>query len=476
MVWDRSMLKCLDGLIVTQATLSSKMIAPSKRFAPAKHFSVGAAANPFPSVRLHSLGVRYTSSMEFVASLWKTMCELSPWLLLGMFLAGLMHVLLPAGFANRNLRGFWGVIKSVAIGVPLPLCSCGVIPAGIGLKKDGASDGSAVAFLISTPQTGVDSVLVSASFFGLPFAIFKVVAAMGMGIVGGWMTDRSGSNDAATKLSENALPVVNAHAAHEQQTVDRSWRELVSHSVEMLRSIWVWLVMGVLVSAIIDQFQLSPTLEQINAAGLLPAMLLVLLFSIPLYVCATASVPIAAALVSAGLPPAVALVFLMAGPATNVATIGAIRSNLGSRALWIYLVVIVFGSFGSAWIFDGLLQNAGSVTAAHLHQHDHQAWWSVLAAIVVTGLIAWFAAEKMGRWIRQRKDISAGPADTITIGISGMTCGNCVAKLERHLNAVPGVDSVIVDLKNECATIGGAVNMELIQLVVVEAGFALKFR
>jgi len=94
------------------------------------------------------------------------MCELSPWLLLGMFLAGLMHVLLPAGFASRNLHGFWGVIKSVAIGVPLPLCSCGVIPAGIGLKKDGASDGSAVAFLISTPQTGVDSVLVSASFFG----------------------------------------------------------------------------------------------------------------------------------------------------------------------------------------------------------------------------------------------------------------------------------------------------------------------
>ena len=135
------------------------------------------------------------------------MCELSPWLLLGMFLAGLMHVLLPAGFASRNLHGFWGVIKSVAIGVPLPLCSCGVIPAGIGLKKDGASDGSAVAFLISTPQTGVDSVLVSASFFGLPFAIFKVVAAAVMGVLGGWMTDRSSSEDTDTTESETGLPI-----------------------------------------------------------------------------------------------------------------------------------------------------------------------------------------------------------------------------------------------------------------------------
>ena len=168
------------------------------------------------------------------------MCELSPWLLLGMFLAGLMHVLLPAGFASRNLHGFWGVIKSVAIGVPLPLCSCGVIPAGIGLKKDGASDGSAVAFLISTPQTGVDSVLVSASFFGLPFAIFKVVAAAVMGVLGGWMTDRSSSEDTDTTESETGLPIVAKNTSHDCQPHSRSWREMISHSVEMLRSIWVW--------------------------------------------------------------------------------------------------------------------------------------------------------------------------------------------------------------------------------------------
>ncbi len=402
------------------------------------------------------------------------MCELSPWLLLGMFLAGLLHVLLPAGFANRNLRGFWGVVKSVAIGVPLPLCSCGVIPAGIGLKKDGASDGSAVAFLISTPQTGIDSVLVSTSFFGLPFAIFKVVAALAMGIAGGWMTDRSDSNGARTTALKASLPIVTAPSEHHHHTADRTWRGLLLHAVDMLRSIWVWLAVGVVVSAIIDQFQLSPAIEQINSAGLLPAMLLVLLLSIPLYVCATASVPIAAALVSAGLPPAVALVFLMAGPATNVATIGAIRSNLGGRALWIYLLVIVVGSFGSAWIFDGLLHSAGSVVSTHLHQHNHQVWWAVLSAVFVTGMILWFAAEKMIRWIRRGHPRRSDAADPVTIGVSGMTCGNCVAKLERHLSAVAGVDLVVVDLKNECATISGAAKLEVIQSAIVAAGFALK--
>ena len=430
-------------------------------------------------VRLHSGGGRYTSTMEFVASIWKTMCELSPWLLLGMFLAGLMHVLLPVGFAGRNLRGFWGVIKSVAIGVPLPLCSCGVIPAGIGLKKDGASTGSAVAFLISTPQTGVDSVLVSASFFGLPFAIFKVCAAAVMGVWGGWLTDRSGGD---TADRENALPIVTVPivavatepTSHAHLTSSRSWRDLISHAVEMLRSIWVWLVLGVLISAIIDQFQLSPLFNQINGAGLFPAMLLVLLFSIPLYVCATASVPIAASLVSAGLPPAVALVFLMAGPATNVATLGAIRSNLGNRALWVYLLVIVVGSMGSAWIFDGLVQIPGGSASAHLHQHDHRAWWSVLSAIIVSGLIAWFVVEKVRRRFRQRQALSSDEAASVTIGVSGMTCGNCVAKLERHLNKLTGVDLVMVDLKHEQATVSGALDLEAIRLAIVEAGFTPK--
>ena len=123
-----------------------------------------------------------------IQAMWEVLLSLAPWMLLGMAIAGILHVALPRGFVRRHLGGRGGVAKAVALGVPLPLCSCGVIPAGLGLKRDGASDGAAVGFLISTPQTGVDSILVSASFLGWPFALFKVLAATITGlflIVGG---------------------------------------------------------------------------------------------------------------------------------------------------------------------------------------------------------------------------------------------------------------------------------------------------
>ena len=149
--------------------------------------------------------------MSFITAVWLTLCELAPWLLIGMGLSGLLHVALPAKFVRQRLRGFSGVLKAVAIGVPLPLCSCGVIPAGIGLKKDGASSGAAVGFLISTPQTGVDSILVSASFFGWPFAVFKLVTAAVMGIVGGVWIDRKSMESSVVPLENNAAKN-NAHS------------------------------------------------------------------------------------------------------------------------------------------------------------------------------------------------------------------------------------------------------------------------
>ena len=412
--------------------------------------------------------------MDFIISIWQTLCELSPWLLLGMFLSGLLHVVLPANFARLNLQGFWGVVKSVAIGVPLPLCSCGVIPTGLGLKRDGASSGSAVAFLISTPQTGIDSVLVSASFFGLPFAIFKVVAAAVMGVVGGWLTDRETST--LHTEAKSSLPVISSSPDQAAPTEPpaKTFRgqivELVAHAVEMLRSIWIWLVLGILISAIINQLQLQTFFHGVSAVGLLPAMLLVLLFSIPLYVCATASVPIAASLVAGGLPPAVALVFLMAGPATNVATIGAIRSQLGNRALTVYLAVIVIGSMLSAWVFDGLIDASGLVQDGLLHAHDHQSWWAALASVVVVGLICLFVWERLQkRFLLKSTRHADGPS--VTVNVSGMTCGNCVSKLERELRKIPGAESAVVSLEKRSAKVFGDVAAEAVRTAIVAAGF-----
>lgn len=412
-----------------------------------------------------------TSVWFTLSSVWFTLCELAPWLLLGMGLSGLLHVTLPASFVRQKLRGFSGVLKSVAIGVPLPLCSCGVIPAGIGLKKDGASSGAAVGFLISTPQTGVDSILVSASFFGWPFAVFKLITAAVMGVVGGVWIDRKSlkSANAATEI-DAATCNTDAEAGHKHahNAADRrGWSHLVPHAIDMLRSIWVWLVVGILVSALINQFDIAPLTERINQWGLLPAMLLVLLFSIPLYVCATASVPIAAALVSSGLPPAVALVFLMAGPATNVATMGAIRSNLGTRALAIYLLTIVVGSMGSAYLFDSLV--AVTATEGIAHVHNVNAWWAQLSGGIVLGLIAMFVWEKINR--AMKPSIALSDLSSRTIAIDGMSCGNCVQKLEALIEKQAGVESVHVSLADGRAIIVGDFDLESLKQKINESGF-----
>jgi uncharacterized protein len=155
---------------------------------------------------------------QFAIQCWNVTCELAPWLLLGMLLSGLMHACLPANFVRQEFRGFAGILKAVGLGVPLPLCSCGVIPAGIGLKNQGASNGAAIGFLISTPQTGVDSILVSAALFGWPFAVFKMVSAAVLGVAGGWIADQvdPGLDDIKPSAKENS-PAAESSAVAEMK-------------------------------------------------------------------------------------------------------------------------------------------------------------------------------------------------------------------------------------------------------------------
>jgi len=411
------------------------------------------------------------SISKFFTGCWTTLCELSPWLLLGMLISGILHVVLPKSFVRRRFRGFGGVIKSVLLGVPLPLCSCGVIPAGIGLKNDGASDGASVGFLISTPQTGIDSVLVSASFFGWPFAIFKMVAAAATGIVGGWLTevssdpeselihesDESHAGDGSTEATKTCSTLPRSHTA---------WiGELWAHSMEVLQSIWLWLLIGVFVSALIGASGFEGIIKQVGEGGMLLSMLLMLVISIPLYVCATASVPIAAALVTSGLPPAVALVFLMAGPATNLTTMGAIRKRFGWRVLGIYLGTLIVGSFLSAFLFDWVL--SAHVGAGGIHGHQHNNWWSALSAMVVLLLIGRIVSRRV--FAPQHIENSS----TVELHVTGMNCSSCVNRLETAVGQMAGVDSVRVDLGRGVASVNGKVSTREITTVVEGLGFGV---
>ena len=392
-------------------------------------------------------------------ALWEILNELSPWLLLGAAVAGLMHMLVPAGALKRLLRGRGGLVASVLVGIPLPLCSCSVIPVGIGLRREGVGSGAAVGFLISTPQTGVDSILVSGSMLGWPFAIFKVIAALVMGVIGGGLTQVFGGDCEADYGT-----VAKDSADGAGQPVTKRSLSAVLHSVELLRSVWRWLVVGVVVSATISW--LVPTDQLVRLSGMsgVTAVLLTLLISLPLYVCATASVPIAAALVSTGLPTGAAMVFLMAGPATNLATLGAVYRSFGTRITTLYLLTMISGSVVAGLLFDLVLpaQMVNTLTA-----HDHTSWLSVSCSIVMVALTAWFAAVDLRRLFLQPTPVPAG----LTYRITGMTCDTCALGLENDLRKIPGVDSATVRYATEEARISGIPAVSDILQVVSGRGF-----
>ncbi len=397
----------------------------------------------------------------FFWAAWNVLVQLAPWMLLGTFIAGLVHVLLPNGFVHRRLRGPGGVLKAVGIGVPLPLCSCGVIPAGLGLKKDGASDGACIAFLISTPQTGVDSILVSGSFLGWPFALFKVVVAAATGVVGGWLVDALPSyQDAAART-----PATDA-----AQPGRRGLRELLAHGLDIVRSIWLWLVFGVLVSAAINVFVPDSYLSGLGSLGILPSTVAALAISIPLYVCATASVPIAAALVAGGLPTGAAMVFLIAGPATNVATIGAVYRQFGGRVVAVYLGTIIVGSVLGAVAFDVFLSGLAAQTVA-VHHHETHPWWAHASGLILVGLFAWFAVADVRRWWQRRMSGTTRPQIELRIAVQGMRCANCVAHVERALQKLAGVESYVVRLEPGEAVVRGEADAVAVRQAIRDAGY-----
>jgi uncharacterized membrane protein YraQ (UPF0718 family)/copper chaperone CopZ len=389
-------------------------------------------------------------------AVWQVWLQLSPWLLLGAAAAGLLHVLLPRDFARRQFRGLGGVGKAVALGVPLPLCSCGVIPAGLGLKKDGASDGAAVGFLISTPQTGVDSLLVSASFLGWPFTIFKCASALLMGLVGGTATEFLHTDaDGIGRLEEASAP---------QSAVG-----FFEHMVDVIRPIWKWIVFGVVASAAITVW--IPPGVIAGWSNIHPALagLAALAIALPLYVCATASVPIAAALIAQGMPTGAALVFLMAGPATNIATIGAVRRAFGGRVLAVYLATVVIGSVGLAYLYDLFIPFEALASVAHEHGHP---WWAWASALLLAGLFIYFIVDDLrSRWLR--RSAAAGQA-VVTLEVEGLTCNNCVRKLERALRDADGVRSVMVTLEPGQAKVEGSARPADLEAVVRAAGYAVK--
>ena len=298
--------------------------------------------------------------------------EMSPYLLLGFFLAGVMYAFLPQRYYGHFLgrRNFGSVVNAALFGIPLPLCSCGVIPTAMSLRKEGASKGATVSFLIATPQTGVDSIIATYSLMGLPFAIVRPLAALVTALFGGALTNAADKDDAAGR-SRCCEGVPEEHRG----LVARMLEALKYAFVEMMEDIGKWLVGGIVIAGLITVF-IPDGWFTIFQGNTLASMLLVLAIAMPMYVCATGSIPIAVALMLKGLTPGAALVLLMAGPACNFASMLVVRKVLGMKTTLLYMLSIVIGAVGFGFLvdylqFSGSMDFLGHLSQEHMCHHPY---------------------------------------------------------------------------------------------------------
>ncbi len=342
-----------------------------------------------------------TLFLETLLDLW---LDASFWLIIGLVIAGVLKATLSNDKLGHHLagKGMWPSIKAAILGIPLPLCSCGVIPAAVGLRRGGASKSATTAFLISTPETGVDSIAISYALLGPFMAVIRPIAATASAISAAFLvliTDREDSYPVpVAPKTTSCCSGSSGCSSSQNQTSDKaeSWLNKIWQGqryafTDLIKDLSLWLIAGILISALVVTFVPSEALVEISRSPW--AMILMALIGVPMYICASASTPIAAGLMLAGVSPGAVLVFLLAGPATNMATLGIVQKELGTRTLVSYLVgvigvAIMFG-YLTNFLVDSLSINIqAQLAASNQILPDALAWASgiFLAAIIMADL------------------------------------------------------------------------------------------
>ena len=362
--------------------------------------------------------------------------EMSPYLLFGFFFAGLLHIFISIDTIANHLgkSSVGSIIKAVILGIPLPLCSCGVIPAAVSLKRKGASQGAVVSFLIATPITGVDSIFATYSLLGPFFAIYRVIASAITAFFAGlftqlfvnspspppatpcgdaWRTGQPSPHqpEADPPLAEGGEGVATIHTStpkgrgdtnsyvcsceedhccseHENGAFGRKVVELFRYAFgQLLGDIWKWLLIGVLLAGIISYLIPADFIENYLGNTWL-SMIVMLVIGIPMYVCSTGSIPIAASLMLKGMSPGAALVFLLAGPATNAITITVLSKELGRKATILYLATIAVMSVLLGWLLNLIWFQIGAHIPSILKPMTMlPEWIKISSSVILVALI-----------------------------------------------------------------------------------------
>lgn len=329
---------------------------------------------------------------------WQILAVSSPWLLFGFLAAGLIHIFLPKSFIEKQLKtpGIFSVLKASALGLPLPLCSCSVIPVGISLRKSGASRGATAGFLISTPEIGVDSFLLSYTLLGPLLAFARIITSFVSATIVGSAIDLFGGEDKPNTTSnthsccknkqnscdDNSITQATAHP------INMAYRALRYGFIDVVDDLSRLLLLGFLLAGIVTALIPETSLGGDHFNNL-PTLFFMLLVSLPVYVCATGLTPLAAALLAKGLSPGAALVFLLAGPATNISTMLVVYREFGRKSLAIYVSGISTFAILSGWVFNLFFEQSGmhSTHLFSLHSGEHLSMLQLVSGILLFSIL-----------------------------------------------------------------------------------------
>lgn len=402
--------------------------------------------------------------MEVISNFWMLIKEFSPYLILGCLISGILSVFLTVEIVQKYLgsKSISSIFIASFLGVPLPLCSCGVIPVSAYLKKHGASKGSVTSFLISTPQTGIDSIFITYGMLGPIFAIYRPIVAFLSGIVGGGLVHAFDDD-----LIENKEDSCEDDCCDDKSSNSMLYKIFHYGFVRLPQDIVNPLVIGIALSSLIIVF-IPTNYFDLVGQGIL-GMIIMLILGLPTYVCATASVPLAFALYTKGFSLGAMLVFLMTGPATNITTMSVIYKILGRKNLLIYLSSIIFCSIGAGLILDFLIIPSKIEISDYRVDHLIGPWVKVFCSILFTGVIInSFRIKYFSKSRKSNKLLNI-------IYIDGMTCSHCVDSVKKSLSKLKNIDQIDIELSSgKIEYRGNKESIQVVQDTISSLGYKIK--
>lgn len=344
---------------------------------------------------------------NFLDALWQLSIAMAPYILFGLIFAGILHEVVPDSIVTKHLGkdNVSSVVKSTIFGIPLPVCSCGVIPLATSIKKSGASKGSTLSFLISTPITGVDSIMATYGIFGWIFTVYRIITSMIIAMGAGILTNIFDKHEveiepkkpafSAVTPSTNNFSIqtpVNNNALKVETSSYKSFSFIAAMTYAfgtLLSDIAKPLFWGLLIGALIT-VAIPENLSELLKSYAWLSYIIVIAIAIPMYVCATASLPIAAGLMLSGVSAGAAFVFLSAGPATNTVTIGVVKKMLGTRSLAIYLGSITIGSILFGLGLDYIFNISEIDPASLIHMEEDASLIDTLSSVILWGFVLYY--------------------------------------------------------------------------------------